>query len=63
VRSQAGQNYYPPGFANFWSKEEVVLVGGLKLFEIWDRERWEEEFERAKRNFPQISQALSGLGI
>ncbi len=44
-------------------KKEVVLVGGLKLFEIWDRERWEEEFERAKRNFPQVSQTLQGLGI
>lgn len=44
-------------------KKEVVLVGGLKLFEIWDRERWEEEFERAKRNFPQVSQDLQGLGI
>jgi MraZ protein len=44
-------------------KKEVVLVGGLKLFEIWDRERWEEEFERAKRNFPQVSQSLQGLGI
>ena len=44
-------------------KKEVVLVGGLKLFEIWDRERWEEEFERAKRNFPQVSQSLKGLGI
>ncbi len=44
-------------------KKEVVLVGGLKLFEIWDRERWEEEFERAKRDFPQVSQALHGLGI
>jgi transcriptional regulator MraZ len=44
-------------------KKEVVLVGGLKLFEIWDRERWEEEFERAKRDFPQVSQALQGLGI
>jgi MraZ protein len=44
-------------------KKEVVLVGGLKLFEIWDRERWEEEFERAKRNFLQVSQALQGLGI
>lgn len=44
-------------------KKEVVLVGGLKLFEIWDRERWEEEFEKAKRNFPQVSQSLQGLGI
>ena len=44
-------------------KKEVVLVGGLKLFEIWDREQWEEEFERARRDFPQISQSLQGLGI
>jgi len=44
-------------------KKEVVLVGGLKLFEIWDRERWEEEFERAKRSFPEVSQGLHGLGI
>lgn len=44
-------------------KKEVVLVGGLKLFEIWDREKWEEEFERAKRSFPQVSQDLKGLGI
>ena len=43
--------------------KEVVLVGGLKLFEIWDRERWEEEFERAKANFPEVSQSLSELGI
>ena len=44
-------------------KKEVVLVGGLKLFEIWDRERWEAEFERAKRSFPEVSQGLHGLGI
>ena len=44
-------------------KKEVVLVGGLKLFEIWDRERWEEEFERAKKSFPEVSQSLHGLGI
>jgi MraZ protein len=44
-------------------KKEVVLVGGLKLFEIWDREKWEEEFERAKTSFPEVSQSLSGLGL
>jgi MraZ protein len=41
----------------------VVLVGGLKLFEIWDRERWEEEFEKAKASFPTVTQTLQGLGI
>ncbi|MFC1532728.1 division/cell wall cluster transcriptional repressor MraZ [Thermodesulfobacteriota bacterium] len=43
--------------------KEVVLVGELKLFEIWDRECWEEEFQRAMGNFPEASQALSELGI
>ncbi|MBW1996584.1 MAG: division/cell wall cluster transcriptional repressor MraZ [Deltaproteobacteria bacterium] len=44
-------------------KKEVVLVGELKLFEIWDREMWEQEFERAKESFPDVSQSLSELGI
>lgn len=44
-------------------KKEVVLVGELKLFEIWDREKWEKEFERAKATFPEVSQSLSELGI
>ena len=43
--------------------KEVMLVGELKLFEIWDKERWEEEFRRARTNFSEASQALSELGI
>ena len=43
--------------------KEVMLVGELKLFEIWDKERWEEEFRRARANFSEASQALSELGI
>jgi len=44
-------------------KREVVLVGHLTRFEIWDKAKWEEEFERAKKTFPEISQTLSDLGI
>lgn len=44
-------------------KREVVLVGYLTRFEIWDKAYWEEEFERAKESFPEISQSLSDLGI
>ena len=44
-------------------KKEVVLVGELKLFEIWDKEQWEEEFERSKTSFLDASQSLSELGI
>lgn len=44
-------------------KKEVVLVGELKRFEIWEKERWEEEFQRAKESFSEASQSLSELGI
>lgn len=44
-------------------KKEVVLVGHLIRFEIWDKVRWEEEFERVKESFPEASQSLSDLGI
>jgi MraZ protein len=43
--------------------KEVVLVGELKIFEIWDKDRWEDEFEKAKQSFPQDSEALAELGI
>jgi len=43
--------------------KEVVLVGHLTRLEIWDKAKWEEEFERAKKSFPDISQSLSDLGI
>lgn len=44
-------------------KKDLVIVGELKLFEIWDRESWEEEFNRARESFPEVSQELSELGI
>jgi transcriptional regulator MraZ len=43
--------------------KEVVIVGELKKFEIWDKDRWEEEFRRARKSFPDDSQTLSELGI
>jgi len=44
-------------------RKEVVLVGELKRFEIWEKDKWEEEFQRAKEDFPEVSQSLSELGI
>ena len=44
-------------------RKEVVLVGHLTRFEVWDKVRWEEEFESAKQSFPEISQSLTDLGI
>jgi MraZ protein len=44
-------------------KKDIVLVGELKLFEIWDKDKWDEEFQRAMGGFAEASQALSELGI
>ncbi len=44
-------------------KKEIVLVGELNLFEIWDRECWESEFQKVRENFSEASQSLSELGI
>jgi MraZ protein len=38
-------------------------VGGLKYFEIWDKEKWEEEFEKTKAGFPAAIQSIKGLGV
>lgn len=45
-------------------RKEVMLVGELKIFEIWDREKWNDEFQKAKLSFPEVSQTLyEQLGI
>jgi MraZ protein len=43
--------------------KDIVLVGELKKFEIWDKEKWEEEFQRSKESFWKDSQVLSEYGI
>ncbi len=43
--------------------KEVMLVGGLKYFEIWDKGLWDEEFGFAKDDFQKSTQVLAGLGI
>lgn len=44
-------------------KKEVVLVGHLSMFEIWDRGRWEKEFERTKKSFSRVSRSFADFGI
>ena len=45
-------------------KKEVMVLGHLKRFEIWDKDKWEnDELVRIREEFPQASQALSELKI
>ncbi len=59
-----GRITIPPDLRDIMGlKKEVVLVGGLEFFEIWDKEKWEEEFEKTRASFPEVSQSLSGIGL
>ncbi len=44
-------------------EKEVVLVGELIKFEIWEKNRWEKEFQRSKESFGTDSESLSEFGI
>lgn len=44
-------------------KKEVMLVGEQKLFEIWDKGRWDDEFKRAMGEFQESNPIFSDLGI
>lgn len=44
-------------------KKEVVLVGELIKFEIWEKDKWEAEFQRARESFPKASESLAEFGI
>jgi len=59
-----GRITLPPSLrADAGLQKEVVLAGQLKKFEIWDKERWDEEFERVKEAFPAASSSLLELRI
>lgn len=44
-------------------KKDVMLVGVLKRFEIWDQDKWNVEYKRVTESFPAVSKTLPELGI
>jgi MraZ protein len=42
---------------------DAVLVGLLKKFEIWSKERWHQEFAKSQKGFESFSDVLGDLGI
>ena len=44
-------------------QKDVVLVGVGTKIEIWDKQRWEEEFRKAQEGFDQTSDTLTSLGL
>ncbi len=43
--------------------KEVLLAGMLKSFEIWNKDRWDEEMERTRPAMSDISRKMAEFGI
>ncbi len=44
-------------------EKELVFVGMLNKFEIWSKELWDKELEKAREDFENISETLAEFGI
>ncbi len=44
-------------------QKDVVVVGGGKRIEIWNKERWAEDFRKSLENFDKVTETLSHLGL
>ncbi len=40
-------------------KKEILFIGVMKRFEIWDKGVWEEEVEKYKETFDEISESMA----
>jgi MraZ protein len=64
VPDRQGRILIPPALrGEFDLEREVVLVGMLDHFEIWDRAAWEAERRLARENFDTFKQGLASLGL
>ncbi len=59
-----GRILIPPTLRGYAQLERnVVFNGMLKRFEVWSKDRWQEEIKRSEENFEGMSEALANLGI
>jgi MraZ protein len=59
-----GRILIPPALREFAGLDkEVVLAGQLKYFEIWDKEKIEEELKRAQQNLQALETKVATLGL
>lgn len=43
--------------------KEVMIVGIINRFEIWNKESWDANFDSAKANFDSIAATMSQIGF
>jgi MraZ protein len=61
---KAGRTLVPPELREFAAlHKDVVITGALNKFEIWNRERWADHYQRARVSFDDNARKLSELGL
>jgi MraZ protein len=60
----AGRTLVPPELREFAAlKREVMIVGVLSRFEIWNRERWDAHYQTLRGGFDDFAAKVSELGL
>lgn len=44
-------------------EKEIMIVGIINRFEIWNKDLWEQNFESAKSNFESIAATMAQIGF
>lgn len=61
---KAGRTLVPPELREFAGlSKDVMIVGVLNKFEIWNRERWNDHYQRARGGFDENARKLSEFGL
>jgi MraZ protein len=61
---KAGRTLVPPELREFAGlSRDVMIVGALSKFEIWNRERWNDHYQRARGSFDDNARKLSEFGL
>ncbi len=61
---RAGRTLVPPELREFAGlSKDVMIVGALNKFEIWNRERWNDHYQRARIAFDDNARKLSEFGL
>jgi MraZ protein len=61
---RAGRTLVPPELREFAAlAKDVMIVGALNKFEIWNRERWNDQYQRARVSFDENARKLAEFGL
>ncbi len=44
-------------------QKDIILVGSGKKIEIWNKERWDEEFRKSQESFDRVTETLTQFGF